>query len=87
MCGKVRGGARLKVQDENGALERHQLLLLASSSLSSASRRTAAAAFLKKTLGDTNQVSAGRCGAMVGLKMDGSTYLGPWVELQPPQRR
>ena len=25
MCGKVRGGASLKVQDENGALERHQL--------------------------------------------------------------
>ena len=42
---------------------------------------------LKKTLGDTNQVSAGRRGAVVGLKVAGSTYLGPWVELQPPQRR
>ena len=25
MCGKVRGGASLKVEGENGALERHQL--------------------------------------------------------------
>ena len=28
MCGKVRGGASVKVEGENGALERHQLLLL-----------------------------------------------------------
>ena len=28
MCGKVRGGASLKVEDENGALERHQPAIL-----------------------------------------------------------
>ena len=46
MCGKVRVGASVKVEDENGALERHQPTILASSSLTSASRSTAPTAFL-----------------------------------------